>query len=201
MTLLDPAKQSDAIERAAQRLADGGLLALPTETVYGLGANALDEQAVMRVFLIKKRPLSMPISLAVSSLEMLREVAEVRDDDMDILEDLLPGPVSILLRKKSIVPDILTAGSSLVGIRFPDHESALRIIDKAGPITSTSANRTGQPAPVSAKEVSKEIEDRVELVVDGGRCKYCQPSTLLDLENRKIIRPGAGLDKALKAIK
>jgi L-threonylcarbamoyladenylate synthase len=120
---------------------------------------------------------------------------------MDILEDLLPGPISILLRKKSIVPDILTAGSSQVGIRFPDHESALRIIDKAGPITSTSANRTGQPAPVSAKEVSKEIEDRVELVVDGGRCKYCQPSTLLDLENRKIIRPGAGLDKALKAIK
>ncbi|HPE50094.1 MAG TPA: L-threonylcarbamoyladenylate synthase [Methanothrix soehngenii] len=189
------------IPSAARFIIGGGVVVYPTETVYGLGANALDEQAVMRVFLIKKRPLSMPISLAVSSLEMLREVAEVRDEDMDILEDLLPGPVSILLRKKSIVPDILTAGSSLVGIRFPDHESALRIIDKAGPITSTSANRTGQPAPVSAKEVSKEIEDRVELVVDGGRCKYCQPSTLLDLENRKIIRPGAGLVKALKAIK
>ncbi|MGV8089818.1 MAG: L-threonylcarbamoyladenylate synthase [Methanothrix sp.] len=188
------------IPSAARFIIGGGVVVYPTETVYGLGANALDEQAVMRVFLIKKRPLSMPISLAVSSLEMLRDVAEVRDEDMDILEDLLPGPVSILLRKKSIVPDILTAGSSQVGIRFPDHESALRIIDKAGPITSTSANRTGQPAPVSAKEVSKEIEDRVELVVDGGRCKYCQPSTLLDLEKREIIRPGAGLDKALRAI-
>ncbi len=174
------------------------MVVYPTET-FTAWANALDEQAVMRVFLIKKRPLSMPISMAVSSLEMLRDVAEVRDEDMDILEDLLPGPVSILLRKKSIVPDILTAGSSLVGISS-GHESALRIIDKAGPITSTSANPHGQPAPVSAKEVSKEIEDRVELVVDGGRCKYCQPSTLLDLEI-EIIRPGAGLDKALKAIK
>jgi L-threonylcarbamoyladenylate synthase len=109
------------ISSAARFIIGGGVVVYPTETVYGLGANALDEQAVMRVFLIKKRPLSMPISLAVSSLEMLRDVAEVRDEDMDILEDLLPGPVSILLRKKSIVPDILTAGSSQVGIRFPDH--------------------------------------------------------------------------------
>jgi len=189
------------IASAARFIIGGGAIVYPTETVYGLGANALDEQAVMRVFLIKKRPLSRPISLAVSSLEMLRNVAEVRDEDMGILEELLPGPVSILLRKKSIVPDILTAGSPLVSIRFPDHESALRIIDIAGPITSTSANRTGQSAPVSAKEVAREIEDRVDLVVDGGKCRYCQPSTLLDLEKREIIRPGAGLEKAMKAIR
>jgi len=189
------------IASAARFIIGGGAVVYPTETVYGLGANALDEQAVMRVFLIKKRPLSKPISLAVSSLEMLRNVAEIRDEDMRILEELLPGPVSILVRKKSIVPDILTAGSPLVSIRYPDHESALRIIDIAGPITSTSANRTGQPAPVSAKEVSRDIEERVDLVVDGGRCRYCQASTLLDLEKREIIRPGAGLEIALKAIK
>jgi len=138
--------------------------------------------------------------MAVSSMEMLGAVAVIGDDDMDLLEQLFPGPVSVLVRKRSIVPDILTAGSSLVGIRFPDHETALKIIDLAGPITSTSANRTGSPSPTSASEVSREIADRVDLVVDGGKSSYAEPSTLLDLCSRKIVRPGAGLDKVLKAI-
>lgn len=188
------------IASAARFIIGGGAVVYPTETVYGLGANALDEQAVLRIFLIKKRPLSRPISLAVCSLEMLRDVAHIRDEEMRILEELLPGPVSVLVRKRSIVPDILTAGSPLVSIRYPDHKSALSIIDIAGPITSTSANRSGQPAPVSAKEVAEEIKERVDLVVDGGRCQYSQPSTLLDLERGEIIRPGAGLDRAMKAI-
>jgi tRNA A37 threonylcarbamoyladenosine synthetase subunit TsaC/SUA5/YrdC len=89
----------------------------------------------------------------------------------------------------------------LVGIRYPDHETALRIIDLAGPITSTSANRNGMPAPTSAASVSSEIEDRVDTIVDGGKCSYGEPSTLLDLEKREIIRPGAGLDKVMKAIR
>jgi len=188
------------ITSAARQIIGGGVIVYPTETVYGLGANALDEQAVMRVFQIKKRPLSMPIFMAVSSMEMLGAVAVIGDDDMDLLEQLFPGPVSVLVRKRSIVPDILTAGSSLVGIRFPDHETALKIIDLAGPITSTSANRTGSPSPTSASEVSREIADRVDLVVDGGKSSYAEPSTLLDLCSRKIVRPGAGLDKVLKAI-
>ncbi len=188
------------IASAARFIIGGGVIVYPTETVYGLGANALDEQAVMRVFQIKKRPLSMPISLAVSSFDMLRNVAEVTEDDMLLLEQLLPGPVSILVRRKSVVPDILTAGSPLVGIRYPDHESALRIIDMAGPITSTSANRTGSPAPTSATSVSRDIEDRVDAVVDGGKCRYGEASTLLDLGKREIIRPGADLDKVMKAI-
>jgi len=186
---------------AARFVIGGGVIVYPTETVYGLGANALDEQAVMRVFQIKKRPLSMPIFLAVSNFDMLRNVAEVTREDMDLLEQLLPGPVSVLMRRKSVVPDILTAGSPFVGIRYPDHELALRIIDLAGPITSTSANRTGSPAPTSAASVSRDIEERVDTVVDGGKCGYGEPSTLLDLEKREIIRPGAGLDRVMKAIK
>lgn len=185
---------------AARYVIGGGVIVYPTETVYGLGANALDEQAVMRVFQIKKRPLSKPIFLAVSSFEMLMNVAVVSREDLDLIEQLLPGPVSILVKKKPIVPDILTAGSPRVGIRYPDHETALRIIDLAGPITSTSANRTGALPPTSAASVSPEIRDRVDAVVDGGKCKYGQSSTLLDLEKREIIRPGAGLDKAMKAI-
>jgi len=188
------------IASAARYIIGGGVIVYPTETVYGLGANALDEQAVMRVFQIKKRPLLQPIFLAVSSFEMLDKVAEIGEEDLAILEQLLPGPVSVLVRKKSIVPDILTAGSPFLGIRYPYHEAALRIIDLAGPITSTSANRTGSPPPVSADTVSPEIQDRVDAVVDGGKCRYAQPSTLIDMQKRQILRPGAGLDRALKAI-
>jgi L-threonylcarbamoyladenylate synthase len=189
------------IASVARYVIGGGVIVYPTETVYGLGANALDEQAVMRVFQIKKRPLSKPIFLAVSNFEMLGNVAEVSRDDMDLLEQIMPGPVSVLVKKKSIVPDILTAGSSFVGIRYPDHEVALRIIDLAGPITSTSANRTGSPAPTSALDVSQDIQDRVDAVVDGGKCAFGTPSTLLDLQKREIVRPGAGLEKVLEAIR
>ncbi|MDM7911546.1 MAG: L-threonylcarbamoyladenylate synthase [Methanotrichaceae archaeon] len=176
------------------------MIVYPTETVYGLGANALDEQAILRVFQIKKRPLSMPIFLAVSSFEMLEKVAEVSERDLELLREILPGPVSVLVKKRNIVPDILTAGLPHVGIRYPDHEVALRIIDQAGPITSTSANRTGSPPPTSTTEVSLEIAERVDMVVDGGKSRYSEPSTLLDLTSRKIIRPGAALGKVLKAI-
>jgi L-threonylcarbamoyladenylate synthase len=188
------------IANAARYVIGGGVIVYPTETVYGLGANALDEQAVMRVFQIKKRPLTKPIFLAVSNFEMLEKVAEVSSADLELLEKIMPGPVSVLVKKKSIVPDILTASSPLVGIRYPDHETALRIIDLAGPITSTSANRTGAPAPTSAATVSPEIFDRVDAVVDGGKCAYGMPSTLFDLKTRQIVRPGAGLDKVMKAI-
>jgi L-threonylcarbamoyladenylate synthase len=188
------------ITSAARIIIGGGVIVYPTETVYGLGANALDEQAISRVFQIKKRPLTMPIFLAVSSFEMLEKVAEVNKKDLDLLREILPGPVSVLVRKRSIVPDILTAGLPQVGIRYPDHEIALKIIDQAGPITSTSANRTGSPPPNQAAEVSQEIAERVDMVVDGGKSRYSEPSTLLDLASRKIIRPGAALDKVLKAI-
>jgi len=193
-------KRSESIREASKTVISGGVIVYPTETVYGIGANALDEQAILRVFQIKKRPISMPIFLAVSSLEMLDRVAELEEDDREILERLMPGPVSVLVRKKSIVPNVLTAGSPLVGIRFPDHEVALRIIEASGPITSSSANRTGSPPPRSVDEVSPEIADRVEMVLDGGKCKFGQPSTLLDLTNRKIIRPGAELEKVQRAI-
>ena len=189
------------IASAARYVIGGGVIVYPTETVYGLGANALDEQAVMRVFQTKKRPLTKPIFLAVSNFERIRKVAEVSRADLELLEQIMPGPVSVLVKKKSIVPDILTANSPLVGIRYPDHETALRIIDLAGPITSTSANRTGAPAPTSAAAVSPEIVDRVDAVVDGGKCAYGMPSTLFDLQTRQIIRSGAGLDKVMKAIK
>lgn len=193
-------RRPESIREASKTIISGGVIVYPTETVYGIGASALDEQAILRVFQIKRRPRSMPIFLAVSSLEMLDKVAEISTNDREILERLMPGPVSVLVKRKDVVPNVLTAGSSLVGIRFPDQEVALRIIDAAGPITSTSANLTGSPSPASAEEVSPEIAKRVEMVLDGGKCKYGQPSTLLDLTNRTIIRPGAELEKVKRAI-
>lgn len=192
--------QAGEVILAEEAILAGGVIVYPTETVYGLGANALHEKAISRVFRIKKRPLSMPIFLAVSSYEMLERVAEINDEERDILERILPGPVSVLIKKKSIVPDILTAGSPIVGIRFPDHQMAREIIDASGPITSTSANVTGSPPPASAADVSREIADAVDLVIDGGRCRYAQPSTLLDLSARRVVREGAGLEVVLRAI-
>jgi L-threonylcarbamoyladenylate synthase len=188
------------IKEAARTIIGGGVVVYPTETVYGIGANALDKQAILRVFQIKKRPLSMPIFMAVSSFEMLERLTKICSEDLGILEQLMPGPVSVLVQRKSIVPNMLTAGSPLVGVRFPDHEIAIRIIDAAGPITSTSANITGSPPPTSAQEVSTEIAHRVDIILDGGKSRYSQPSTLLDLSNKKIIRPGAELQKVQKAI-
>lgn len=185
---------------AEEAILAGGVIVYPTETVYGLGGSTLVEEAISRVFRIKNRPHSMPIFIAVSSYEMLERVAEINEEERDILERILPGPVSVLIRKKSIVPDSLTAGSLLVGIRFPDHELAREIIDSCGPITSTSANVTGSPPPASAADVSREIADAVDLVIDGGRCRYAQPSTLLDLSARRVLRKGAGLEAVLRAI-
>jgi L-threonylcarbamoyladenylate synthase len=192
---------SGAAILAGEVILAGGVIVYPTETLYGLGADALQEASVSRVFRIKKRPLSMPIFMAVSSYKMLERVAEITDEERDILGRILPGPVSVLVRKKSIVPDSLTAGSPLVGIRFPDHELAREIIDSCGPITSTSANVTGSPPPASAAEVSADIADAVDLVIDGGRCRYAQPSTLLDISARRVVRKGAGLEAVLRAIK
>jgi len=186
--------------RASEVVLAGGVIVYPTETVYGLGASILREEAISRVFRIKKRPPSMPVFVAVSSYEMLERVAEMDDEQRHILERILPGPVSVLIRRKSIVPDALTAGSPLVGIRFPEHDLAREIIDSCGPITSTSANVTGSPPPARAAELSPEIAHAVDLVIDGGRCRYAQPSTLLDLSARRVLRKGAGLEAVLRAI-
>ncbi|NYT01256.1 MAG: threonylcarbamoyl-AMP synthase [Methanosarcinales archaeon] len=187
--------------KAARLIREGGAVVYPTETVYGIGADAFNETAVKRVFEIKQRPLDKPLFVAVSSFEMLEQVAVLGEEDMDILRSLLPGPISFLVQKSPRLPDILTASSPLVGIRFPDHPLALEIIGAAGPITSTSANITGQPSPVRMEDLDQRIARAVDLVVDGGRCKYGQPSTLVDLAARRIVRRGAMIEEAERVIR
>ena len=179
--------RNDQVYKAAEVIKSGGVVVYPTETVYGLGASIWNESAVRRVFEIKKRLIAEPISVAVSDYKMLRSVAYLPAEVEGFVRRFLPGPVTVILKKKESVPEILTAGSDLVGVRLPDHKLAQKIIRNAGPITSTSANVSGQKSPVSADEVSVAAD----LTVDGGRCKFAIESTVVDLVNKKILRAGA----------
>jgi L-threonylcarbamoyladenylate synthase len=184
-----------AITEAVKLLADGGTVVYPTETVYGIGASIYIPQAVERVFEIKGRDRKMPLSVAVASFEMMGQIARLDEDDLVLLRKVLPGPITVLVEKSPDLSDLVTAGSPLVGIRFPDHPMALELIARAGPITSTSANLSGQPPPASLEELDPEIAEKVDLVLDGGRGRLARPSTLVDLAKRKVIREGAGMER------
>jgi len=167
------------LEKAVEVLERGGVVVYPTETVYGLGADAFSERAVRRVFELKGRAFKKPISVAVSSFEMLESVAIVESAEVEeILNALLPGPVTVLLPRKAVLPEILTGGSPLVGVRMPEHEIALRLISAFGrPLTATSANISGKKPPASFEDV--EIE--ADFKLNGGRCPYGEPSTVVCL--------------------
>lgn len=181
------------VRSAAAVIKAGGVVAYPTETVYGIGALALHESAVQKVIALKKMP-PKPISLAVSSFDMINLVAHV--EDVDLLRRLLPGPVTVLLRKRHNVPDVLTAGSSLVGIRYPSHPLARTLVHLVeAPITSTSANVTrGQPAARA-----EDITIDVDCILQGGRARL-GPSTVVDLIDRVVVRKGAGCDNVLETL-
>ena len=189
------------IVKAARLIISGGTIVYPTETVYGIGASVSNSASVERVFEIKRRPKTMPISVAISSFKMLMDVAEIDPGDLFILGRLLPGPVTVLVKGRRSLPDVLTAGSSHVGIRYPDHELTRRLIEIAGPITSTSANLTGSPSPDKVEEIEPQIIKTVDMVIDGGRCRIGEASTVFDLESKKILRRGAGIDRVLELIK
>jgi L-threonylcarbamoyladenylate synthase len=206
------AEIEDQIRVAIAVIKRGGTVVYPTETVYGLGADAFSEEAIRKVYELKRRELSQPLSLAVSSFEMVQTVAYADAELLGILKELLPGPVTVLLRKRACVPDLVTAGSDLVGVRFPDNEIALRIIQETGPITATSANISGRTPPTRVEEV--EIES--DVIINGGRCKYSMPSTVVAMtsvtaneearENRiklkiEIKRRGACYDRVLHILR
>ncbi len=172
------------IARAVEIVKNGGVIAYPTETVYGIGALATDVGALQRVYQIKNRPLNQPLSIAVSSMEMLRSVAKVECEDF-ILK-FLPGPVTVILKKNKTLPDILTARSKYVGIRWPDHKMALDLIGQTGPIVSTSANLHGEKDPIRAEDVTVPVD----YVLDGGPSKYAASSTIVDLHEYTVVRKG-----------
>jgi len=183
----------DVIAEAAAMVRAGGLVIYPTETVYGLGADACSDEAVAKVFAAKVRPIEDPISIAVSSLEMARQFTQLTHKAEVIFKKFLPGPVTVILRAKPTISKLLTAGTGKVGVRVPDHPVALKLLDfVGGPITSTSANISGRPAPSTVKEALVQIGKSVDLAIDAGRCKLGVPSTVVDLtvEPFEILREG-----------
>lgn len=182
-----------SISEAAEIIRRGGLVAFPTETVYGLGANALDAAAVAKIYELKGRPPTSPLIVHVSSIDMARGIAA---DWPPVAEELAekwwPGPLTLVVPKRSVLPDVVTAGLRTVGIRMPDHALALELIEQAGvPLAAPSANRFGGLSPTTAAHVREIFGDAVE-VLDGGPCKVGIESTVVAVENGalKLLRPG-----------
>jgi L-threonylcarbamoyladenylate synthase len=180
--------------RAAELLRAGKLVAIPTETVYGLAANALDAAAVQRIFAAKGRPWSSPLIVHVADLAMARDLAcEWPQQAEKLAERFWPGPLTIIVPKSDKVPDIVTAGLPSVALRMPAHPVALAVIRAAGfPLAAPSANRFTQLSPTTAQHVREALGDAVELIVDGGPCSVGIESTVISLTGPvpRILRPG-----------
>ena len=174
-------------------LQKGGVVVFPTETLYGLGVDIKNEEAIDRLIDLKGRPSNMPIAVAVSELHQASELVEISEFALKIIENCLPGPITILLPVKDVVNRKLMAGSHLLGLRFPDQPVTIELLKRFGPITATSANLHGAPAPTTIEPVVNQFGDKVNVYLDSGPCKIGQPSTVIDPSERtiKIIRDGA----------
>jgi L-threonylcarbamoyladenylate synthase len=192
------------IERVAAIWRGGGTVAFPTETVYGLGASAFDPKAVERIFAAKQRPAWDPVIVHVGQgLPLGRLVAEVSDTARALMEAFWPGPLTLLLPRGPEVPDIVTAGRPLVGVRVPAHPVALALIAAAGmPIAAPSANSFGRPSPTTAAHVLDDLDGRIDAVVDSGPTWHGVESTVVDASQSPVIvyRPGAVTLEALRGV-
>ncbi|MEU5150063.1 L-threonylcarbamoyladenylate synthase [Streptomyces yangpuensis] len=192
------------IEKAADVLRAGGLVALPTETVYGLGANAEDPAAVARIFQAKGRPPSHPLIVHIAGAELLDDwVQDVPAPARLLAEHFWPGPLTLVLRRGSRVPLEATGGLETVAVRVPDHPVALELLSAfGGGITAPSANRFGSVSPTTADHVRAELGDAVDFVLDGGSCAVGVESTIVDAtgDTPTILRPGGVTRESLQAL-
>lgn len=184
---------AEDIERAAAAIRDGKLVVYPTETVYGLGADALSEDAVERVFAAKRRDRDEPVSLAVPDIDVALEYVRATDREERFMREFLPGPVTVLCEKRDAVPDALTGGRDRVGVRVPDHEVALALLREVAPVTATSANVSGRPSATRATDLDSEIRDAAAVVLDGGETGGTG-STVVNVETSEILRRGPNAD-------
>lgn len=184
------------IVKVVKILERGGVIAYPTDTLYGVGCDALNEDAVKKVFEIKGRDFSKPMSIACSSVEMLEKYVTILAETKKLLDKILPGPYTVLLPKKESILKIITAGSDLVGVRVPDHKLILEIIKNFGkPIITTSANLSGEPDMIKYDDITLHVDHIVK-----GECKYNQPSTVFDPIKKSILRKGVEYKKIIKIL-
>lgn len=185
------------IEKAVRILSHDGLVVYSTETIYGLGADALSETAVYKIYEAKQRPMGKSISVAVSDIEMIYGIAWVDEVAERFIRKFLPGPVTVVLPVKSCLPGDLSGGTGTIGIRYPDHAVALAVIARLdSPITATSANISGEVSPITADQVNVPHD----YLIDGGKLPGT-PSTVVNLATKKIERPGALLEEIAAFLK
>jgi L-threonylcarbamoyladenylate synthase len=191
----DPERSRAAIEQAAAILRNGGTVAFPTETVYGLGAHALDASAVARIFEAKQRPAWDPLIVHIADFAAVHSLAAAIPEAARVwMERFWPGPLTLLFEKRSEVPDAVTAGRSKVGLRMPRHPVAQALLRAAGvPVAAPSANRFGHVSPTTALHVLADLDGRIDAVLDGGPCEHGVESTVVDAASDPCVlyRPGA----------
>ena len=184
---------NNAFEEASELILSGSLVAFPTETVYGLGANALDEAACAGIFAAKGRPGDNPLIVHISDLGMLDDLCEITDTSQKLMDAFWPGALTIIMQKKEKVPNIVTAGLTSVAVRLPANPIAKLLIKTANtPIAAPSANLSGRPSPTSAEHVYEDFSGKIPLIIDGGQVDIGLESTVVDttVENATILRPG-----------
>ena len=194
----------EIIIQAANIINEGELVAFPTETVYGLGADGLNSNACEKIFKAKGRPSDNPLILHISNKNLLYNlVDDINEDAKKLIESCWPGPLTLIMKKSDIVPDIVTAGLDTVAIRMPSDKIASKFIEKSKtPIAAPSANSSGKPSPTRAKDVYQDLNGKIPIILDGGSCKFGIESTVVDCseENPVILRPGYYTYEDLKKI-
>lgn len=171
------------LKEVARTIRQGGIAVFPTETVYGIGTNGLKENSVKRLYEVKQRPLNKPISLLVNGINMINEIAqEITDLEKALIKEFFPGPLTIILKKKDTVPNIVTANSNMVGVRMPSNEIALKLIEYAGvPIATPSANISGKTSGTNMEDIMKDFEEKVDYFIDDGPSKIGISSTIVQV--------------------
>ncbi len=196
--------EPENIQRAAAVIRGGGIVAFPTETVYGLGANALKVDAVAKVFAAKGRPANNPLIVHVAGVKQAQDlVSEWPDAAERLAAAFWPGPLTLVMPKRAVVPDIVTAGGSTVAIRMPAHPVALRLVESAGcPLAAPSANVSGAVSPTEADHVVRTLGGRIDMVLDGGPCQGGIESTVINLTTMplRILRPGLVTQEQIQSI-
>lgn len=189
--LLTPTEENLAL--AARALKDGQLVGMPTETVYGLGADALNEAAVRAIFAAKGRPADNPLIVHVPSIEAAEPLCHIDERSRRVMEHFCPGPLTLLLPKKPVIPQVVNAGLPSVAIRIPSHPVARRLLELSGvPVAAPSANTSGKPSPTTAQHVFDDLQGKLHSIIDGGSCQVGLESTVVDMtrEVPTVLRPG-----------
>jgi len=194
----------DAIKEASELLKQGEIVAIPTETVYGLAANALDDEAIKKIFTAKGRPSDNPLIVHIYNADQVSLLAKyVKKKAKILMDEFWPGPLTLVMKKKKIVSDVVTAGLDTVAIRMPQHPVAYSILQESElPLAAPSANISGKPSPTSADQVFDDMDGKIPVIVDGGTCEIGLESTVVDVsvEPPCILRPGAITRKMLEHI-